>query len=85
MSNIEEQDEPLTYQEQLVQDLRDGKLNYKDAAIYTVLFDFVNSNGVTEVVQLLHKVAYDNALMYEWLKATERVKDVEWVDEKDER
>lgn len=50
----------LEYQRGLVEMLRSGEKNaYEDAAIYTILLDLVDENGVDEVFKILHNVATD--------------------------
>lgn len=47
------------YQMVLVEKLRSGELSYEDAAIYTVLLDMVNANGIEEVFSTLHSLSSD--------------------------
>jgi len=50
----------LKYQKKLLKKLRSGKkYAYEEAAIYTVLLDLVEGNGLEHIFMMLHSVASD--------------------------
>lgn len=69
----------LKFQRKLVEQLHSKEeFAYQDAAIYTILLDLVEGNGVEEVFMMLHNVATDLGKREEFEKQFEKAKDWEW-------
>lgn len=47
------------FQKDLVKQLREGKLHYGDASIYTILLDLCQGNDPQEVFEVLKEVVQD--------------------------
>lgn len=75
---VEKEMEKIDYQQQLVEKLEEGELEYSDASIYTVLLSLVSGSDIGEVFMLLHNVSsdlgqreklegmFDRALEWDW-------------------
>lgn len=66
---------PKKFQQRLVEDLRNGKLSYQDAPIYTVLLCLCQDSSIDEVFLMLHDVAKDTGKLKELESQIEKVKE----------
>ena len=67
----------LEFQQNLVKKLRTSE-TYSDAAIYTILLDLVQGNGMDEVVTTLHSLAFDLDRREELEELFDLTKSYEW-------
>lgn len=70
----------LKFQRKLVKELRnkDKDFVYQNAAIYTVLLDLVDGNGLDEVFMMLHNVATDLGKRKKLESKFKKAKDWKW-------
>lgn len=67
-----------TFQTKLKDQLKSGEMNYKDAPIYTILYDLVDGNGIDSVIITLSSLCHDLDKKDELLSEIEKVKDYSW-------
>ena len=66
------------FQQKQVEKLRSGETGYSDAAVYTILLDLVQGNGMDDVVMTLHSLAFDLGRRKELEELFDLTKDYKW-------
>jgi hypothetical protein len=67
----------IKFQQKQVEKLRTSE-TYSDAALYTILLDLVQGNGMDDVVTTLHSLAFDLDRREELEELFDLTKNYEW-------